>query len=448
MTLIIRRPWTRQSLAPVGLSAEARAAGFLDGMLPWSDWRTIGASATIVGTAQGLAHKSASSATGIVKRPTPPLGTAAFQYIGFLTVFRTTTTTVNAVVGALGSEAGSSGNTLFNVYLTGASNANVTFVFGGSGSNQNVEITGVNLNDGVVHSVLVIAGPWTSGVTTVIADVYIDGRRASSSSFAAYAMGIANAYTWAMAGGFRRGGTDGVYTTQGDVEQLAIVPLLRWSPMPQAEGLAITRNPWALFASERRIFPASVAAGGGGDITVALSGSSVLFSLGSFGLGSSVPLSGAFLTSAAGTLAPSSAIALSGSEVTTSAGTITPSTTIALSGTEVTTIAGTIIASGGGNVTVALAGEAVSTLLGTLIPSVSVALTGDSSTVSAGTLIPGQTIALSGASATISTGTISLSSSISLSGSAVSVLAGTLSVAGSVTITLKAGSWIRYKKLN
>lgn len=447
MTLIVRRTRTRQPQPPTPVADPWRRS------LLWASSATDlldlvanTRSGTGFTVAQAEGRKAAFGAICV---------DVAYQSAGTTTLPRWKTTSINVGTGdvsilcvaAIGSSA-NYGNSLTNHGGSNQWRFQTSWLANGTSSGA--------ASSGAL-SVLTYDGAWSSVGAAGLCDgnlhaylfrrygstleLWVDGTlRASASSTA---RNISGSKTSGLAIGWDQGDSpdDGI-GWYAAAHQWALGAM--WGAVVDP---AISANPWQIFAPECRIFPTAAAGGGGGDITVALSGSSVLFSLGSFGLGSSVPLSGAFLTSAAGTLAPSSAIALSGSEVTTSAGAIPPSTTIALSGTEVTTIAGTIIASGGGNVTVALAGEAVSTLLGTLIPSVSVALTGDSSTVSAGTLIPGQTIALSGSSATISTGTISLSSSISLSGSAVSVLAGTLSVAGSVTITLKAGSWLRYKKL-
>lgn len=90
-------------------------------------------------------------------------------------------------------------------------------------------------------------------------------------------------------------------------------------------------------------------------------------------------------------------------------------------------------AGGGGNVTVALTGASVTASAGTLTASStgggSAALIGEAATFSPGVFAPSVTIALTGIAATMSAGILSASS-------------------GSATITVKAGSWLRYKKLS
>lgn len=195
------------------------------------------------------------------------MGNVANQYIGFLTTFRTTTTTANAVVGALGSPNGSSGNTLFNAYLTGASNVDCTFVFGNITTNQSMVASSVGLNDGRIHTLLAIAGPFASVSGTVVGHIYIDGRAVFKTSIGGVTLGISHTYDSVLAGGFRRGGTDGVYTTQGDVDNLAIFPILRWGMPSDAEALAISRRP-AAFIFPRRIWAPVAAAGAGNTIAV------------------------------------------------------------------------------------------------------------------------------------------------------------------------------------
>lgn len=249
------------------LSAEAEAFGIREGLLPWSPNRIVGASATVHGTIAGLAHRSASTTAGIVRRIIPGIGNASGQFIGLLTTFRTTTTTANAVVGALGSESGSTGNTLFNLYLTGTGNADLTLVYGGSSTSLSFAATGVKLNDGNVHTVLAVAGPFTSSAENLTASIYVDGRRVATSA-TTQTLGIANAYTSVLAGGWRRGGADAVYTTQGDVDTLAVLPVLRWSMPSDAEALAVSGSPWRLFERRRIFVPVSV--GGGGSWSVSL----------------------------------------------------------------------------------------------------------------------------------------------------------------------------------
>ena len=151
-----------------------------------------------------------------------------------------------------------------------------------------------------------------------------------------------------------------------------------------------------------------VQAGGGGDVTVNLTGQSS--------------------TASAGTLGPQISLALSGEAGTFSAGTLVPS------------------------VSLALGGESATFAAGTVVPSVAIAAIGLQATFSPGTLTPssssGDTVALTGEAATFAQTAPSVNVTIALTGIAATMAAGILSASsGTATITVKAGSWLRYKKL-
>lgn len=196
-------------------------------------------------------------------------------------------------------------------------------------------------------------------------------------------------------------------------------------------------NPWEAFAKRpKRVFV--TAGGGGGDVTVALSGQAATASAGTLVPSSSKALSGQAATISAGTLTPSISKALSGTAVTVSAGTLTPSRTVPLSGQAVTVSAGTITYNAGSDITLALSGAEVTASAGTLVPSSSVSLAGSAVTASAGTVVPTFPRTLSGSAVTVSAGTVTPSMSVPLVGQAVTVSAGTLTYApeGDVTVAL------------
>jgi hypothetical protein len=173
-------------------------------------------------------------------------------------------------------------------------------------------------------------------------------------------------------------------------------------------------------------------AGGGGDVSVALTGQSLTASAGTLTPATSVPLTGSALAASAGTLAPALSVALSGSGLTASTGTLTVSNSVALSGSSLTAAPGTLAPA----LSVALTGAALSIVAGTLTATggdagnVTVALTGQSLTISAGTLAPETSVALTGSGLTAATGTLTPDLAVAMAGAALSVVAGTLTASG------------------
>ena len=193
----------------------------------------------------------------------------------------------------------------------------------------------------------------------------------------------------------------------------------------------LVRNPGLLFEPLRIWVP--VSAGGGGNVTVALTGASVTASAGTLAVTTVLPLAGQSATFAVGTLTPVTGgdvtVALVGQSATFSAGTVAPSTAVAAIGLSATAAQGVFSVA----TSLALVGEAGTFAAGTLTASStgggSAALIGEAATFSPGVFAPSVTIALTGIAATMSAGILSASS-------------------GSATITVKAGSWLRYKKLS
>lgn len=140
-----------------------------------------------------------------------------------------------------------------------------------------------------------------------------------------------------------------------------------------------------------------------------------------------VALTGQSVSAIAGALGVSRSLPLSGQSLTASAGSLSPNFTIPLVGISVVASAGTVTYNPSNDITLALSGQSIA--------------------VSAGTLGLTNSRSLSGSAVTASAGSFSLGISLPLSGTAVTVSAGTLvyAPAGTVTITVRAGSWIRYK---
>lgn len=167
-------------------------------------------------------------------------------------------------------------------------------------------------------------------------------------------------------------------------------------------------------------------AGGGGGLTLALTGQAATFTAGTLPPSNSKPLLGQAGTSAAGTLVPSTSKALLGSSGTFSLGTLIPSTTIGLTGASSTFTAGVVTVAGSGNVTVALIGQASAFAQGALGVSISVPLLGLGSTSATGTMVMGSSPTLVGASSQFSGGVLTPASSVGLSGSVLSATPGTM----------------------
>lgn len=166
-------------------------------------------------------------------------------------------------------------------------------------------------------------------------------------------------------------------------------------------------SPWDALYGPQRIW--STPSASGPDVTVALSGVSATSALGAFGLTRTQALSGVTASSAVGQLIPGIALSVGGVQATGVVGSIIPSLAIGLIGLSASGAVGTLTASGGSG------GGAT--------------LSGVSATVGLGTLGANITIQLSGVAATAALGTLAPSS-------------------GTALITLRAGSWIRFRKLS
>lgn len=145
---------------------------------------------------------------------------------------------------------------------------------------------------------------------------------------------------------------------------------------------------------------------------------------------------------------PLISLALTGQGATASPGLLGAALSIPLTGQSGTFSAGTIIPS----VALAAIGLQATGSLGSFSPTLSLALVGEGGTFSPGTLTPsssaGSTVALTGEAAAFAQTTPSVSVTIALTGIAATMAAGLLSASsGTATITVKAGSWLRYKKL-
>ena len=253
------------------------------------------------------------------------------------------------------------------------------------------------------------------------ARVYENGAEVSSGSYTApyYAYSSYDGRSVLMGGK----GTDGASQCRTSLG-------LFWSgrviPPAVAALLTSPAEVWRLLVEPRRIW-VPVAAGGGGT-TVALSGISATFAQTAPAVSSATPLVGESVTANAGILLPAFSRSLSGQAGTAFAGTLSPSTSRGLSG------------------------QSAAFTAGSVIPSVAIVAIGLQATFASGTLTAssssGTTVNLVGEPVAFAQTAPSISVTVALTGIAATMAAGILSSSsGTATITVKAGSWLRYKKL-
>ena len=125
---------------------------------------------------------------------------------------------------------------------------------------------------------------------------------------------------------------------------------------------------------------------------------------------------------------PNVSVSISGSAITSSLGTLTSAIVETLTGQTSTFAQGTVTV--GSNVTVSITGTTVTVSIGTAVSSITESITGNLITSSTGTLVQAVSQSLVGSVITISTGTVSPSGGTT-----------------AATITIKAGSWLRYKAI-
>lgn len=203
------------------------------------------------------------------------------------------------------------------------------------------------------------------------------------------------------------------------------LPLVFNRVLSDAEIDEWAADPWQVFEPLRIWVPVS-AGGGGGDVSLALTGQGGSFSQGVFTLQRETPVAGQSATFSAGLLGASLTIPLTGVSGAFAQGSVVPSVAVALIGLSATAAQGSPAAS----IILTLTGQAGTFATGTVTASTGdgATLVGQGGTFSQGTPGVSITVALTGITATLATGIVSGAS-------------------GSATITLKAGSWLRYKKL-
>lgn len=238
----------------------------------------------------------------------------------------------------------------------------------------------------------------------------------------------------------------GAYYASGfdQVQMAGAVYLSLWwnRALSPEEMRSISDNPWQVFAPLRRFLWIPSA---GGNVSVTLSGASLTGNLGTLSSAISTLLSGSSLTGSTGTVVNAISQGLSGQALTTSTGTIKSAISYTLTGNSATISTGTLTASTGGAVSVNLSGSNLTISSGTVKSAISTALSTSLGTFATGTIVNTVGPTLTGISTTASAGTLVPAIARALSGTSLTVSQGTLSALTGSTITVKAGSWIRYR---
>ena len=254
MSRIILPPrlWTRQPYGAI-VYAPQWAELCLPGLIGSSRAATkTNAAITYVGTVGldgGQGGQSFYTVTNANLARAPIAGsTLGTQETGgaFLIVFSSTETGNDLRFGGLGSDDGGPGNTLFNCCTGSGSAADLRVQVGGSNDGQIYEYA-ANINDGRVHAVVVSVSRFSelgpAGEITTYLDGSLIGNEVGTNT-----LGTGSTYNWVCSGGIRRGGTD--LAVGATCKVLLVQPLARH--VTRIEGLALTRNPWQVFAPMRR----------------------------------------------------------------------------------------------------------------------------------------------------------------------------------------------------
>lgn len=185
----------------------------------------------------------------------------------------------------------------------------------------------------------------------------------------------------------------------------------------------------------------------GGNVSVSLSGNSLTSVTGTIKSVISYLLSGNSSSMSTGTVVNAVSQAMGGTSLTTSTGTIKSAVSYTLTGSVATVSTGTITASTGGAVSVNLTGTGLTISQGAVVSAIARTISGNNGTFSTGTIVNTVGPTLAGTTLTTSTGTITSAIARSLFGSSATISTGTLSALSGATITIKAGSWIRYRTI-
>jgi hypothetical protein len=254
--LVLSPPWTRQPQA--GLTRAGKFAGIMGTSLVGSnpladDGQTVvnvgavGRTCSPFGTAMRFSAGTNMRRAIIRGSNIGAEGTGA----SLLGVFRTTTSDPDGRFVALGSEGGSTNNTIFAI---GIAAPNLKVTVGGSLYNEHAYPTAA-INNSLWHCCVVTLEFFSSTLWPVLR-VFLNGRQVIGRTINNQPGGAA-LYNWIVANGWRRGGAD---NAGPECDVALAVPFHRPLSPNQAKELSTVESAWQLFAPRRIWIPVSVGA--------------------------------------------------------------------------------------------------------------------------------------------------------------------------------------------
>lgn len=176
--------------------------------------------------------------------------------------------------------------------------------------------------------------------------------------------------------------------------------------LTDAEIANLSANPWQLFVRREWVFSNVAAGGGGGNVTVSISGLGASALAGNLAPSLSASISGAAASLAAGNVGVSRSVAASGVSATGQVGSLKAALSVALSGLQATGGIGTVTAQIAGNVTVSISGVSATVQAGTVVPALAISVTGLSSTSAVGSVTRSQSVGITGIQSAAQAGTV------------------------------------------
>lgn len=429
MSLIYRRPWTRQPQTAPTLAQRYASANLV--VLP-----SIGA-----------LNLSKTKPTTVTSSGTVSRGTNRYgQTFGFSSSYLD----VGAVQGGLAEEF-----TLVVIVEMTAAGSYPMILSANNGGTDIFELRGFANSGSIELSCKQVGGAYIEardstnivglGPQVIVATFKTDTAKLwRNGPLVASASNAGGAFSWGTHS-WRVGdrAVSGGFPLTGSVGLVACLPFA----VPDAEAASLAVNPWQLFAPlPRRIW--APAAGGGGDASIALTGAATASSLGAMTAagGASAALTGAAAASAAGTVSASASTdataSLVGASLAAAAGTAsaTGGASAAVTGAQASSTAGTAAASAGVSASTTLSGATAATAAGTAAATggASIALTGAGAASAAGTTTAAAggsaTATLVGSSAAASAGTIAAT------GAAIAAVTGAASASAAGTVIASIGT--------
>jgi len=197
-----------------------------------------------------------------------------------------------------------------------------------------------------------------------------------------------------------------------------------------AEIKSLSDNPWQIFKSQsRRIWV--VGAGGGGDVSLSITGQLLTANLGALSASVTPSVTGNQTTLQQGTITANVSKTLTGQAISLVQGSVSSDVSTVITGQTVSLAQGSVTDASSGNVTKALSGQSLSVSQGALTASISLALNGQSIVLGGGSVSPAISSALAGQQASVQQGNVSANISAGLTGQAAVISNGTVFQAGS-----------------